>query len=70
MLILKISYLISLIKFKEWKMKKQRNVTEFQKLSDHELEQVYGGISWANYLLSYLKEDYKYFLSDGSKNLL
>ena len=49
-------------------MKKQRNVTEFQKLSDHELEQVYGGISWANYLSSYLKEDYKYFLSDGSKN--
>lgn len=48
-------------------MKKQRNVTEFQKLSDHELEQVYGGISWANYLSRYLKEDYKYFLSDGSK---
>ena len=70
MLILKISYLISLIKFKEWKMKKQRNVTEFQKLSDHELEQVYGGISWANYLSRYFKEDYKYFLSDGSKNLL
>ena len=51
-------------------MKKQRNVTEFQKLSDHELEQVYGGISWANYLSSYLKEDYKYFLPDGRKNLL
>lgn len=36
-------------------MKKQRNVTESQKLSDHELEQVYGGISWANYLSSFFR---------------
>ncbi|MFR4963771.1 MAG: hypothetical protein ACLUCE_09490 [Streptococcus sp.] len=51
-------------------MKNKEMSLSFKSSVTDELEQVYGGISWANYLLSYLKEDYKYFLSDGSKNLL